>query len=225
LNEKEFKEKHRQDACSTCHKRQPCARMESICSLITPCSECEIRTSCTSLCFQMKAYLNRGRQKSLEFPIYSKSVQTEEFYAFLKYLEEQPAGIGIADIPFRADDLPWKALSDRDAEIVKDHYLRGLTYENIAEKNDLSIRRIYVIIHGEEGRRGALEILYEFTKYRILHRKFGKYLPEDLNKTLRQYYWECLSPKQMRKVGEGEREVYRRIEKSRKTLEKYMELL
>lgn len=225
MKEVEFKEKNRQDMCSGCYKRLPCAKMESICELVTPCSACEIRTSCTSLCSQMKAYLNRGRQKSMEFTLFNESIQTEEFYSFLQYLADQPANIAVADIPFRASDLPWQAIPEQHAQMVKDHFLNGETYQEIAEKNNLSYSTVYVIIQGKGDKRGALEILYEFTKYRILHRKFGKYLPKEPRETLRQYYWECRSPKEMQKIGESDREVYRRIEKARKLLEKYMEML
>ena len=42
--------------------------------------------------------------------------------------------------------------SQRDRDLLKDRFINGLTYEQIAEKHDLSVRHVKTIIYKKQDR-------------------------------------------------------------------------
>lgn len=224
MNEQSFKKKNRKDECSGCPKKVACALADSICHLVTPCSVCEIRDNCTVLCNQMNSYLSRGSQRVATSTSFNLSPRTEDIYSYVSEENKKPSSIHYADIEFRAADLPWEILSERDSSIVKDHFLLGKSYETIAKEQGLTVNRVYRIVHGEKNRQGALKKLKEYSLYRTLYEKFGKFISRSHKEILVQKYFLFKSSKEMKKVDETDRQMYYRINKAKNVLLKFIEV-
>ena len=221
MNENEFKSKFRLDVCSGCPKRVPCALADSICELVTPCSVCEIRDTCTSLCNQMKAYLSRGNKKSVDTTQFDPNEQTEDFYSF-QHLKNQQE-VTIERDKFSFTDIPWDAISERDANIVKKHFVEDKNYNEIAKELNISAVAVYHVVRGGPNRKGVLAKLKEFATQRRLLKKYGPYLSTSVYNTLKDYYIHCKSLRDLKKLDETAKEVYYRLKKAQTLLQKFEE--
>lgn len=208
---KEFQKLHRKDVCSGCPKRLPCAAVNSICELITPCQICEMREKCYSLCPQMEAYLQRG-VKGLP--------NTISFNENIRVLPKQES---VREQKMYSTDIPWPAIPERDREIITDHFKESMTYSEVAKKHGISKGRAYKIIHGYGGKRqGAIAILRKYKEYQGLYKKYGKYIPQVYAEILKEYFVEY---KTLRRISQTKQETKRateiRFKKAKQLIDKF----
>lgn len=217
-DQKQFKKLYRKDACSSCPKREPCALMDGICDLITPCQVCEIRDICTSLCDQMKAYLARGNRKPVSTVSFDVNENLYSHKAYLDTLEEN-----IRHQIKTMEDIPWQAISERDRAIVMDHFVHDRTYQDIAEKYKLSLSHVHSIIHGKGRKgRGALAILDEYCRFRELLRDFGQYVPKRERELLTLFYQKCIMVDRIARLkGKSISTIYRNLHRARRMLQRF----
>lgn len=180
ISEKEFKSKNKGDKCSHCSLRIPCALSDSICDLITPCSICQIRDTCSSLCLEMRGYLNRGLKRQPDTLPLTDAVQSA-----IMILE--PKG----EFKFSVKDIPWNCISSRDRLIIEEHFLQGRSIREISQKLNLHPDTVYKKIKGNRKRKGILQRLKEFAFYNNLIKSFGSYLPSQFGDILNEYYIKC----------------------------------
>lgn len=208
---KKFKKLYRPDVCSGCPKRIPCANLNSICELVTPCSVCEIRDTCTSLCPQMEAYLQRGvRGQPSTVPL-SPNV---DFSTKEENIRKQKMDI---------DNIPWEALPKKSRNIVIDHFKNGMTYSEIAKKYNISKGRAYKIVHGYSGKRqGSVDILRKYKTYQDLYNTFGHLIPKQFAEILKEYFIEYKTLKQIsQEKQELKRTVELRFKKAKQLIDKF----
>jgi len=221
VDEVEFKAKYRQNVCAGCPKRLPCAEAESICELVTPCAVCEIRDICTSLCDQMKGYLNRGRKKEPQ-TISMDGDKLEGFYSY-KASQQRNQPTIIRD-KYSMTDVPWEILSGRDQVIVQKHFIEDVSYEALAEEFKLAPKTVYGIIYGSNRSKGALEKLREFGEYRRLLKKYGKHLSTSVFNTLKDHYIDLSSVKELKQEDESYRQAQYRLLQAKKLIDKFKEM-
>ena len=172
MNEKKYKEDFRKDVCFQCPKRMPCALYNSICELVTPCVVCEIKDTCTSLCDQMEAYIQRGNVREHAIPFSRVRVPmlvtdgaggARDGDNLLSYLTEQhiknKADKGTRGAIFSAKHIPWGAISEKAENFIIEHFINNKTYEEIADKYKVQRSVVYHTIHGGPKRKGALHTL------------------------------------------------------------------
>lgn len=222
MNEKVFKIQYRQDVCTHCPKRQPCADADGICELVTPCAVCEIRDSCTKLCPQMRAYIERGNKKTLPTVPFSLSPKMEDIFSYQHMQNE--ACVTIERDKLTMNDIPWGAISERDKMIIKEHFLFGKSYEEISKEQNIPAATIFTAIQGDKKRDGALEKLREFAEYQRLLKKFGRFLSTIYRDILVQYYCNFKTIEEIKKIDENVSSAYYRLKKAKKLIMKFTEI-
>lgn len=213
LTEKEFKKLYRKDECSKCPKRIPCGIMDGICPLVTPCVVCEIKDTCTSLCDQMSAYLNRGVRGNPEMVTFD-----EELTALYDLKTEDEEAINRERLTY--DDIPWEILSSRDKQILIDHFYFNKGYEQISKDYSISVARAHHIIHGSStnASKGGIDKIKEHFEYQQLYNKYEKLIPKQMKEILHLYYVKNESMEVIAQKNSSIWNTYKILEKGRKFL-------
>lgn len=207
-NQKTFKENNRQDICTKCPKRIPCAFFESICELVTPCAVCEIKETCNSICDQMTAYIQRGNSQEkaipfsrLKLPYKHENQGDDRLWDYLTTQYNQNTNDPTIRGPlYRGHHIPWKAISDQQANIIVDHFIHGKTYEEIAKKYKLIPRNVYSAVHGGDNKKGALETLKTYAVNQRRLRLNRHLLPPQIRKVMYLYYFKYRNISQIAEI-------------------------
>jgi len=213
--EKDFKNKFRKAVCGYCPKRQPCALTDGICGLVTPCAVCGIKSDCTYLCKQMESYLSRQQPREPYTISFDRNEQTEDWVSFLVY-KDKLANTRTALLNFKR--IPWNILSEREYDVIKEHYINGKSYDVLTKELGLSASSIHRILHGRGQQKGALKKLQEYGFYRFLLKKFSKFLSNKDRHILELYYKRGLTVTRLQRKRETKEATYKRLQRARKTL-------
>lgn len=208
MNQASFKDKNRKNVCTTCPKRLACYELNSVCELVTPCDACEIRNTCTSLCEQMNAYLQRGSKP--EFKI--SQVPEEDLPFLLPVVDDSPKK------PTKT--ILWEILDERDRYLLTEHFINGRSQEDIANELGVTKQRVSSIIYGNQTKNGLLHKLRVFHRVRELLLKHIDSLPEKYKTVLVERYIKLKKPAELVRVDRPLPMVYRWLQRGRKMLQK-----
>jgi len=207
-NEQQFKAKNRQDKCTGCDKKRPCYELNSICKLVTPCVSCEIKDSCTKLCSQMDAYLKRGNCKTFvkNLPVYmediTRSVDTSLFL-----------------VP-NIETLPWGCLSPQTQKLVRDRFLKNMSFSELSKKYKITEQSIHYRILGRPGRKGAIKRLKHYAEMQKNINKLSHLLPEKHVKLLNIYYFEYKTINEVKRACQNDPNAVNILKEAKKTINK-----
>jgi hypothetical protein len=232
IDEVSFKKQNRADMCSRCPKRIPCGTFESICDLVVPCAVCEIRTICTSICSQMKAYLSRGNKGTIGREITYNIGDIDDFFSY-KNFEHIQEGTIEQKVKVTANDIPWQAISARDRTLVEDYFKRSKTLFKLSKEHNLTVGRVSQLLFGSKGSSrdkkkkmtptwGAIRVLKSYIKYRNLYNRFGQKLYPSQRKVIYLYYFKFKSVKEISNdFNTIPVTIYKRLTIARKKLNKF----
>jgi predicted DNA-binding protein YlxM (UPF0122 family) len=215
MDEKEYKDKFRKAICAHCPKRQPCALTDGICQLVTPCTVCSIKDTCTYLCEQMESYLNRQNIRDPYTISFDRDEHTQDLISFLIY-KDSMANTRKGLLNFKK--IPWNVLTEREFQVINEHYINGKSYEVLTKELGLSTSSIHSILHGKGKRRGALKKLQEYSFYRFLLKRFSKFLNHKDKRILELYYRRGRTVSSLKRRYETKEATYKRLQRARKTL-------
>jgi hypothetical protein len=236
MEETIFKKQFRLDVCSGCPKRIPCGTMDSICELVTPCSVCEIRDTCTSECSQMKAYLSRVNQGRAGEILTSNINSLENFFSF-KNNEFTNTSTIERSKRYTINDIPWGAISERDKTLIVDYFVNGKTLSLLSREHNLTPGRISQLLFGSKGshknkkttmrpKQGALKILREYIRYRDLYTRFSHLLFPSQRKVINSYYFKYKTVKEIANdTNNLPISIYKKLALARKRLKKFSVLI
>jgi predicted DNA-binding protein YlxM (UPF0122 family) len=159
---------------------------------------------------------NFGDEKS------SPTEKVENYVSFLLLEHQKQEASSSKGRGVTAEDIPWKAISERDRKVVEAHFRDDKSYEEIMKELGLSsTSSVHEIIHGRKGSRvGALKTLQEYAKFQALLKAKGDSLPRPLRQTMTLYYKNYLSIQEIAdKKGHTSQWISMQLKNGKKILE------